>query len=82
MCTLKRLGYVFATALLSGGSAMAQDTTPSFDVSAVDGAVDAMGDAISGVLSGSVQTNVIKVLSATAILMLLFIGFRWMFRRR
>lgn len=58
---MKKLQIMLPAALVAVGS-FAQSSSPTIDMSAANDAADAIGSAVSGLLTGKVMTNILLVI--------------------
>lgn len=77
---IKKTLAVVGSGLLSLPVAHAEGTTPTVDVSAAEGSVDAIGTAISGLLTGKVMTNVLIIIGAGLAIGMVFLAVRWLLK--
>lgn len=77
---IKKTLAVVGSGLLSLPVVFAQASTPTVDVTAAEGSVDAIGTAVSGLLTGKVMTNVLIIIGAGLAIGMVFLAVRWLLK--
>lgn len=82
MSIVKKAAVGAATVMGSLPFAFAEGETGGFEVNTdkAGQAVDAVGSAISGLISGKITENIFLVLGAGLLITFIFLGVRWMLR--
>lgn len=88
MSIVKKIGSI-ATKAMAGAIAVSQSVSTALaqeqgsvtiDTTAAGNAVDAVGQAVSGLITGKVMTNVLLVVGAGLAIAMIFMGIRWILR--
>lgn len=77
---IKKTLAVVGSSLLTVPAVFAEGETMTVDTTKAGQAVDAVGTAISSLISGKVTTNILLILGAGLVIAMLFLGVRWMLR--
>lgn len=79
--SIKKTLAVVGSGLLAVPAVFAQSSsTLEVDTDKAGEAVDAIGTAVSDLISGKVTTNILLIIGAGLVIAMIFLGIRWMLR--
>lgn len=78
--SIKKTLAVVGSGLLAAPALFAEGETLTVDTTKAGQAVDAVGTAVSSLISGKVTTNILLIIGAGLVIAMIFLGIRWMLR--